>query len=127
MSNLPTTDSTAATANKTVVQVLNDCIPIAETAIIAAWPPAATPVFKQCWEEVFQLIVQEFTAALGIEGAYITMDIQDFLKIQTALSSLAALTAAHKTGDSNAITQANTDADSALAPIIHYVGDARTQ
>lgn len=124
---LPTTDKAASIGNKVFQDLLNDCVPIAETAIIAAEPWMGTPVLKETWEEIFQLIVKELGDAGGTLTGYVIMDVQKFFALMNAASALNDLRAAQLKGDPDEISKANDAADAAVAPILHYVGDVRPQ
>lgn len=119
---LPTTDSSAFAVDQGLQDVLNDLIPVAETAIIAAQPWAGTPVLREAWEEAFQFFAQEISDAAGKLGGFVVIDIQKYAALANASKALATLQAAQKGGDPDAISQANAAADSAAAGILHFIG-----
>lgn len=121
---LPTTDATASFANKTVGQLLNALVPVAEAAIIAAVPWLGVPGLKQIWEMLFNYIVGQLSGALGTQASFIVMDVQEYFTLKSVSSALTQLKAAQATGDVNAIAQANAAADAAAAGLLHYGGDA---
>ena len=119
---LPTTDTTASLAAKTVGDIFNDVIPIVESAAIVAQPWLGDPVVKPFWEAIFNWIVGLFSGAFSTSSGYVVMDVQDFFALKTAATALANLQAAQQSGDANAITQANSAIDAAVAPILHFIG-----
>ena len=121
---LPTADATAAGANRTVTTILNDAIPLAETALIAAYPPLAWPILKQIWEAIFSYFVGQLIGALGTVTGYVVMDVQKYMALTAAGNALAALDAAKKAGNTDAIEQASKDVDSAVTPILHFIGSS---
>jgi hypothetical protein len=123
----PTTSNTGAKfAKRTVQDVLNAAVPVAEAAIIAAAPPMATPVFMQIWEEVFKLVVIELGNALGNDAADIVIDFQVYSQLVSAADAVKNLRAAQAAGDSDAIAKAKAIADAASDALLHYDGDAHS-
>lgn len=122
---LPTTDVPASTVDKTVVEIITDAEAPVEAAIIAAQPWMATPVFKQLWESALNWVFGLLSNVLGTLTGYMVIDIQKYLALKKAATALADLKAAQASGDINAITQANTNADAAVAPILHYGGQLK--
>lgn len=123
----PTTSNAAAKfAKRTVQDVLDAAVPVAEAAIIAAAPPMAAPVFMQVWEEVFKLAVQELGKALGNDAADIVIDTQVFFQLISAADAVKKLKAAQAAGDANAIAEAKAKADAAADALLHYDGDAHS-
>lgn len=119
---LPTTDTTATAISQTVGTVLQGAEKPVEAAIIAAAPVMATPVLMQLWEGALDFVFTTLGNVLGKIFGYAVIDVQEYEALQNASSALAALRAAQTSGDTNAITQANTNADAAIAISIHYVG-----
>jgi hypothetical protein len=52
------------------------------------------------------------------------MDAQRALALENAANALVQLNAAKQSGDANAINQASQAVDTAVTPILHYVGTA---
>ena len=119
MSNV---DTAASTGDTVVQEAVSAAETVAETAIIAAYPAMGTPVWKQIWEGTLNLFCGKIGWALGTITGYVIMDVQKYIALTNAAQALAQLQAAQKSGNSNAITQANTNADAAVAPILHYIG-----
>jgi hypothetical protein len=119
---LPTTDTAATDANKVVVAALKAAETPIEAAIIVAEPLMGTPVLKQIWEGLFDWLISTLSSALGMLTGYVLVDAQRLADLNTAAAALVVLQAAQKSGDPNAIAKANQDMDSAVAPILHYVG-----
>lgn len=125
MSNSPTTTNTEAVwAGQTIEAIFKIAVPVAEAAIIASAPFMATPVLKQIWEELFEVIVDEFAKAIGTEGKYLVIDAQRYYAVKDIVTATAALKSAQASGDPDAITKANADVDDAADAILHYRGDA---
>lgn len=124
MSDVPTTNQGAVTVEKTVMELFNDATSAAETAIETAQPWLKTPVLKQLFEALFSAIVAQISTPLSVSGAYIALDIDKYTALMNAAQAQAALNAAKLTGDPNAIQTASDNVDAAVAPILHYIGDA---
>lgn len=118
------TDTAATFVRQTVQDIFSAAVPVAESAIIAAAPFMATPVLMQVWEELFKIIIDEFSKALGEEASFLVMDVQTFIHVTTAAQAITKLKAAQAAGDLNAITQAATAADLAAQKLLSYIGDA---
>lgn len=123
---LPTSNTAAKIADKTVLEIVSIATTAAETAAIAYVPALGFPVIKQLWEALFQWITGLIGTALGTEASFIVMDVQKYLDLHAAASALASLSAAQKSGDQTLIQKANSDADDALASLVHYIGDAHS-
>lgn len=126
MTELSTIDAAAKDTSQTIVDIFKVAASSAETAAITAQPWLGLWFVKPIWTGIFNWIVSLISNGFGICGAYIVMDVQKYFALQTAASALVQLQAAQKSGDLNAITQANAAMDSAVAPILHYVGDAHS-
>lgn len=59
---------------------------------------------------------------LGTLAGYAVIDVQQYLALQNAASALVALKAAQASGDPVALQTANQNIDSAVAPVLHYIG-----
>lgn len=123
---LPTTDTAAQDAAKTVGALVSDATTAAENALIAWQPWLAFPVFKQIWQSLFSYFLKQLGIALGTFSSFVVIDVQKYNALMNAAKAQAALNAAKQTGDPNAIAQASSAVDAAVAPILHYVGDAHT-
>jgi hypothetical protein len=121
---LPTVDSTASTADKTVGEIVTGAEAPVEAAIITAEPFMGLFLWKQLWEAALDWIFGLLGGALGVLTGYMVLDIQKYLALKNAASALATLRSAQASGDQNAIANANTQADAAIAPILHFVGTA---
>lgn len=121
----PTTDIPASIANRTVGQLFEKLTVAAEDVAITRWPWLMYPGFKQVWEALFGYFTGLFGKAFGTTTAYIVMDVQDYFALTNAAQVLASLQKAQASGDEDAIEKASDQMDAAVAPILHYVGDAR--
>lgn len=119
---LPTVDTAAQDGVKTVGAIVNAVEAGAEAAIIAEAPVMATPVWKQIWEGALSWVFGLMNSGLGTITGMVIVDIQEYFALKTAASALAQLKAAQKSGNSDAITQANAVTDAAVAPILHFIG-----
>ena len=123
---LPTTDTTASTGEKTVGTVLAAGEAEAETAAETAAPWLLWPVVKQLFTGACSWIFGFINSFLGTLVGYVIMDVQQYLALKNAASALAALQTAQASGDPSAIDQANQNMDSAVAPILQYVGSVKS-
>ena len=123
---VPTTNSGAQDV-VTVVQNLEQTgETAAETAIIAAVPWMGTVILKQIWEAFFNWLFQLIAVPLANYSGRVVIDVEEYLALKKVASASAALTAAKQSGDSNAISQASTAVDQAVAPVIQYIGATHT-
>lgn len=119
---LPTTDPTASKVDQTVGQIVTAAETATEAAIITAQPWMGTVVVKQLWEAALGWVFGLLSGFLGKLTGYMVVDIQEYFALKTAASALVALQAAQRSGDSNALNQANANMDNAVAPVLHYIG-----
>lgn len=122
---LPTTNQTAATVNQELTELLEDTIPAAENAIIAAEPWMATPVLKQIWQAALKYLIDMIAKLAGQGAGFVVLDIQKYNTLTKAADALTAIQAAQKSGDQNALDQANAQADAAADALLHYTGDVK--
>lgn len=123
-SPLPTTDSTAQTAEQTVLDVLTIATKSAEAVAISAQPWLSDPFVRPVWEGSLEWFTGLIAGALGESAAFIVVDVQKFIALKNAASALVQLKSAQALGDQNAITKASSEVDAAVAPILHYFGSA---
>jgi hypothetical protein len=119
-----TSNSAAKFVGKTVREIFDAAVPVAEASIIAAAPWMAAPVWEQVWEEIFKLGVDELGKALGEAGAFVVMDVQTYFELKDAVTTIKKLREAQASGDSDAIAKAKAEADAAADALLHYDGDA---
>lgn len=117
-------DGAAVFVGKTVREVFNAAVPVAEAAIIAAEPWMAAPVWEQIWEEIFSLSVKELGGALGDAASFVVMDFQKYVQVMSVARATQTLKAAQSTGDPDAIAKAKVQADAAADALLTYGGDA---
>ena len=86
----------------------------------------ATPVLLQIWEGALDLVYGVISGISGRITGYIFVEAQEYFALKTAASALAALQAAQKSGDPNALAQANTQTDAAVTPILQYIGSIKS-
>lgn len=97
---------------------------VAESLAIAAAPWLNTPGIKQIWQAAFEWIADKFTKAAELGATFTIIDLQIGAE-QTALTrALAALVAAQKSGDKDAIRKAIQDYADAHSALIHFDGSA---
>lgn len=113
-----------------VVTIIEDLVEkgeeAAEIAIIAQAPWMGTPVWKQIWEALFDWLVKLVMRPVASLGGRVVISIEEYVALKNAARAQADLDAAKKTGDSNAISQASSKVDDAVASVVHYVGATRS-
>lgn len=125
MSDQPTTTNTTANNVNTGISVAgNTIVNLVEGMITADVPWLGLPGIKQIWEGLFNWIAGYFIKAAQTGATFTVIDVQVGQE-QTAMSkALAALLAAEKIGDPNAIKQAIKDYAAAQSSLIHDDGSA---
>jgi hypothetical protein len=123
---LPTTDTDATDAVDALQDIINDGETAAENAIIAAEPFMATPVLKQIWEGALSWVFGFLSYPLKTFTGYVVIDYQKYTALKNASQALVNLKSAQTSGDPNALQQANNQMDSAIAPVLHYIGSVNT-
>ncbi len=119
---LPTIDQAASTGAGVMGTLIDAGEKATETAIIAAAPAMATPVWKQIWEGALDYIFNTFKSVFSTFTGYVIMDMQEVVRLNAADQALTALRAAITKGDQDAIDKANAAADAAAAPVLHFGG-----
>jgi hypothetical protein len=110
-------NKTALTADKLIAAGDNAIVSVAEKLAIADQPWLATPIFKQIWQAVFGWFADKFTRAFQTGATFDIIDHQVDKEEKAMSPALAAVYAAEKSGDPNAIKaalKAYADANSAL-------------
>lgn len=122
---LPTVDQAASIADKAVVDIVQDLIPLAEAAAIAQVPLLGAPFIKQIWEAVFKWVCDLFGSAAGLLTGFVVMDIQKAVALEKCAHAISAINAAKQSGDKDAIDKASDQADAAAAGVLHYIGSVK--
>lgn len=123
---VPTINPQAATAVADVTSLIGDGVTAAETAIIAAAPAMATPVWKQIWEAAMSGLVNwVITPFVTTFTGKIVISLDSYLALTNAVASQAALNAAKQGGNADAIAQASSANDQAVATAINYIGASK--
>lgn len=124
-SPLPTTDTPASRADRTVQDILRDLVPVLENLAIAAQPVLGAPILRQVWQTFFEWLMGLAGGALGLVAGYVVMDVQKAQALAAAGQALANLNKAKQSGDQDAINAADQAADDAAADVLHYVGSVQ--
>ena len=119
---LPTVNATASLVDKDITTVGSALISFLETAAITAWPWLNIVGLKQIWEGLANWLGGQINSFFGALGGYILIDMQKYYALKNVATAWAALSAAKQGGDSEAINQASANMDTAVAPVMHYVG-----
>ena len=128
MGDIPTATNTTATDINTIVKVAGGTIvSVAETMIIADVPFLGFPVVKQLWEIVFEWIASYFIKAAENGATFTVIDLQVSSEESGISNALAALVAAEKSGDPNAIKTAIQNYANAQSSLVHSDGSAPAQ
>lgn len=127
MADPTTTNSAATSANTAIVDVVSALIPAAEGLIIADVPALGLPIIKQIWEALFSWIAGYFEKAAENGATFGIIDLQVIKEEAGVSAGIAALIAAEKTGDPNAIQQAIKDYADANSALVHDDGSAPAQ
>jgi hypothetical protein len=123
---VPIIDPVAQTVVNDLQDVISDAADAAKTAIISASPFMGTPVIKQIWEGIFDLVVSKLMNPLVTLSGRVVISLEEYKNLKAVVAAQAALDAAKQTGDSSAITQASQKVDSTAAAAIQYVGGVTT-
>jgi len=121
-SPVPTVDQPAQDAVNAITTLVQDGEQAAEAAIIASAPVMGTPVLKQIWEAAFDWLIKFIMQPLAMYGGRVIVDAQEYFALKNAVAAQAALDAAKKTGDLNAIQNASSQVDQAVASVVNYIG-----
>jgi hypothetical protein len=123
--SLPTTNSTADLAKKTVESAVN----AAENAVIAAaqssQPWIGLPIVKQLWRALLDWIFGQVGSFFGTCAGFVVIDAQQYFALKNAAQALSDLKAAQTKGDPSDISKASDSVDKAVAPILHYIGNIK--
>jgi hypothetical protein len=121
----PQTDNSVADfAGKSVSEILEIILKLAETAMIAAVPLLGSPFLSPIWEGLLNWIWGFVRKAAAQQSAFVVMDIQIAIEEKKDAQAFKDLQAAQATGDQAAIDAARAKADAAAASAIHYNGNA---
>jgi hypothetical protein len=118
MTNPPTTNQTAATIDSIVKGAGGTLVNVAEALCIAEAPFLGLPVIKQFWELGFQWVASKFILAAETGATFAVIDVQVSKEETNVSAALAAVIAAEKSGNPDAIKsaiQAYANSQSALA------------
>jgi hypothetical protein len=129
MSNTPpTTVNTAATAADSAVKTVeNALLPIIEKAIQGAVPTLALPIIAQIVDAVEGAIANELTKLTETGLTFLIIDGQTGSEESGMSKELAALMAAEKGGDPDAIKTAIQNYANAQSSLVHDDGGATPQ
>lgn len=129
MSDTPPTNvnGTATTVNKIISAMDNAGVQVVEAMIIADVPFLGWPGIKQIWEGFFAWIASYFIKAEENGATFAVIDIQVGSEESGISKALAAVIAAEKSGDKDAIAKAIQDYQSAQSALVHNDGSAPAQ
>jgi hypothetical protein len=123
---VPTENKPAQTAVNIAEGLVQGGESALEAEIISAVPAMGTPVWRQVWEAVLDKLVTFITEPLARLSGCVVIEIDEYLALRKAAQAQAALDAAKKIGDPNAVAQASAHVDQAVAAAVHYVGAIHT-
>lgn len=124
MSDPTTTNSTATMADNIISATASTLEKVTEDMIIADVPLLATPIIKQLWEGLFNWIMGYASRAAQTGATFAVIDTQVNSEQSGMSSALAALVAAEKSGDANAIQKAIQAYQAAQSSLINSNGSA---
>lgn len=119
----PTTENSAAGIANTVIKVgETGIVAVAESLAITAVPWLGLPVIKQLWEGIFNFIADKFEKAAATGATFLVIDVQVGNEETQMSKELAAVIAAEKSGDANAIKIAIANYANAQSALVHDDG-----
>lgn len=125
MGEVPTTtNQTASTVNKFISVAGNTIVAVTEGLILAEVQFLNLPIIKQIWHAFFTWIASYFIRAAEQGATFAIIDAQVDTEVDALSKKLAALTAAQKSGDSDAIKKAIQDYADAHTALVHADGSA---
>ena len=125
MGTTPETSNKTAGTVDTVINVSTEAIvSTVETMIIADVPLLGVPVVKQLWESLLGWIAGYFSKAMQNGATFAVIDTQVNSEEKGVSSALAALIAAEKSGDKNAIQTAIKNYATENSSLIHSDGSS---
>ena len=124
----PTTSNGLANDINTIVKDGESAgIAIVESMIIADQPWLGLPGVKQIWEALFGWIMSYVTSAAETGIDFAVIDVQVDGEETNISKALAAVQAAYKSGDKNALAQALADYRSAQSALANDDGSSTAQ
>lgn len=127
MSTPQPTNQAIAQANTIIKDIENMVVPIVENAVISACPTLGAPVVKQISEAVEQALADKLTKYLETGADFEVIDLQTGAEKDEISSELAAVIAAEKSGDPNAIQQAIAAYQKAQSALVNDDGSGSPQ
>lgn len=121
------TNPAADQANKIIKAIENVLVPIAENAIIAAVPTLGLPVVKQITEAIETALADKLTQLAETGVTFTIIDIQTGRENSAMSDAVKKLLAAQRSGDPNAIAQAQADFEKAQDALVHDDGSSKPQ
>jgi hypothetical protein len=122
-----TTNTTATTVDAIIAAGESSIVTVAENLIIADMPWMGFPIWKQIWETILGWFATYLSKAAQTGATFAIIDIQVGGEETQMSAALAALVAAEKTGDPNAIQLAVKNYQLAQSALVHDDGSATPQ
>jgi len=123
MASTPVPVNPVATGVSTAIGTVGgDIVSVTESMIVADSPWLGFPVLKQLWEALFAWIVGYFIKAAQTGATFAIIDVQVSSEESGMSKALAALYAAEKTGEKNAIQTAIQNYANAQSALVHDDG-----
>lgn len=119
------TNQTATVVNEALHFAIDDvAVKLVDTAIIAELPFLANPITAEILDIATGYIANKIYEVLAALGTFTVIDIQTHAEIGSAVAAADEMRAAHKSGDTNAISEAKKKFHDAMGALIHYDGPA---
>lgn len=127
MSAPTTTNATATTVDAGIKAAGSGIVGVAEGMIIAAQPWLGWPGIKQIWEALFSWIASYFEKAAATGATFVVIDVQVGSEETKMSAALAALVAAEKSGNADAIKTAIQVYANTQSTLVHDDGSSTAQ
>lgn len=124
MSDPVTDNKTASAVNSGIDFAGGTIVSAVEGLIIADVPALSLPIIKQLWEALFGWVAGYFIKAAKTGATFAIIDSQINGEVTTLSKALAAIAAAQKTGDEDALKKAIQDYANAHSALAHSDGSA---
>lgn len=118
-------NQTATEIDKIIQTMENVLVPIAQKAIETAVPTLDIIVIKQITEAIEQGLANYITKYAQLGATFIVIDLQKDSEVSAASGPLAAVIAAEKSGDPNALAQAIAAFQKAQSALVKDDGSAK--
>lgn len=123
MTDLPE-NKTATTINTGIRVTGNAIVTLVENMIVADVPALGLPIIKQLWQALFTWVAGYFIKAAENGATFEVIDVQVEHEETIISEALAAVVAAEKSGDANALKKAIKDYADAQTALVHDDGSS---